>query len=317
MREFRVEDLVERIAGPVEVVGDAAGIVVSRAASIDGADEKSLVWLNPGHPGCQRFLDATQARVIITGSGSHTASVVGGNKVLLVVENPKLTYLGLVVDLFADPPPPPGIHPSAVVDPGAEIAPDVSVGPHTTIGKAVIGAGSIIRNNTVIRDRTRIGRNVEIGSGCVIGEPGLSLSRGDEGRLKQFPHVGGVVIEDDVIVQSKSVIDCGVLGDTVIGQGSMLNSQVYVAHNTRIGRDNVIVGNTVICGSVVTGDRCWFSAGTTVRDSHRIGNDVFVGIGSVVDGHLSDGACVMGVPARESEEAAQIRDGLKKALGGG
>ncbi len=302
MRKFRIEELVERIAPPVDVVGDPTGVVISRVAPIDRADEHSLVWMSPDHPARDTLLTETRARVIVTAPGPDLAAAVGRGKVLLVVESPKLTYLRLVADLFDDPPQAPGIHASAVIDPGAELAPDVSIGAHTTIGKVVIGAGCIIRDQVVIRDRTTIGCNVEVGSGCVIGEPGLSLTRDDTGRLHQFPHIGGVVIEDDVLVQSLTVIDRGVLDNTVIGRGTKINSHVYVAHNSRIGKDNVIIGHTLICGSVVTGDRCWFGASSTVRDGYRVGHDVFVGMGSVVVNHLPDGARVMGVPARPIDE---------------
>ncbi len=51
-------------------------------------------------------------------------------------------------------------------------------------------------------------------------------------------------------------------------------------------------------GKVIIGDRVWVGAGTTILMNVRIGNDVIIGAGSLVNKDIPDGSVVAGVPAK-------------------
>jgi len=122
------------------------------------------------------------------------------------------------------------------------------------------------------------------------------------------------LIEDNVRIDALCDIGKGTLGDTIIGQGSKLDVGCYVAHNAKIGRNNVIIGHSMICGSVVTGDDCWFGANTVIIDRVKIGNQVFTGMGSMVVTSLPDNARVMGNPAKPIDEMKALLKKLKDII---
>jgi UDP-3-O-[3-hydroxymyristoyl] glucosamine N-acyltransferase len=150
----------------------------------------------------------------------------------------------------------------------------------------------------------------------VIGVRAFSLAKDEQGDWHHMPHVGGVVIEDDVEVQALCIIDRGTLGDTVIHAGALINSGCYIAHNVEVGRRTFIAGGTVIAGSVAIGADCWIGPKSVVRDRLRIGDGCFVGVGSVVVRSLDDSERVMGNPARPIDEAKRILSFLRDASTG-
>ena len=45
----------------------------------------------------------------------------------------------------------------------------------------------------------------------------------------KFPHIGKVIINDDVEIASSCTIDRGSIDDTVIGKNTYLDNQVHIA----------------------------------------------------------------------------------------
>jgi UDP-3-O-[3-hydroxymyristoyl] glucosamine N-acyltransferase len=57
-----------------------------------------------------------------------------------------------------------------------------------------------------------------------------------------MPHIGRVIIQDNVEIGANTTIDRGMLDDTIIGEGTKIDNLVQIAHNVRIGRNCVIAG---------------------------------------------------------------------------
>ena len=208
-----------------------------------------------------------------------------------------------------------GVHPSAVVDSSAKIASNVSIGANVYVGKnVVIGENCIIYPNCTILDCTRIGNNVILHPGVVIGSDGYSYVTSEESNLEKaksgnfnfntgrqtqhkIPSVGNVIIEDDVEIGSNTCIDRGTIGPTIIGAGTKIDNLVQIAHNCKIGKDCLIVGQVGFAGSVNVGDRVVAGGQCGFADNINIGSDVIFVARSAVHGNIPSNSVYMGYPA--------------------
>ena len=217
--------------------------------------------------------------------------------------------------------PTPGVHPSAVVDPSARLGEEVAVGPlavieadvevgeGTSIGagaylgrRVKVGAHCRIHPSVTVYRRCRIGDRVEILAGAVIGSDGFGHSR-EEGVYRKMPHIGIVVLEDDVLVGACTTIDRATFGETRIEKGAKLDNLVMIAHNCVIGPDAAVAaqaglaGSTTVGGGVQIGGQAGFAGHLTVEDG------AVVGAQAGVTKDVPEGAFVSGYPARPHREA--------------
>jgi UDP-3-O-[3-hydroxymyristoyl] glucosamine N-acyltransferase len=215
----------------------------------------------------------------------------------IVSDNPRLAMI-MAMRCIHGVEGPPGVDPSAAVSSAAALDNDVGVGAFCTIEQCVIRSGTRIRAGCHIQEGTFIGRAVVIDSGVVIGAQGFGFERDREGVLHRFPHVGSVVIGDNVEIGANATIDRGTMHDTVIESGVKIDNGAYIAHNVFVRRDTMIMANAVLCGSVRVGRRCWIAPGAVIRDGVSIGDDATVGLGAVVLHDVKAHQIVAGNPAR-------------------
>lgn len=174
-----------------------------------------------------------------------------------------------------------------VVFPGAYVDGDVKIGKNCYIASGVRLVGSVcIGDDCVIRENT------------VIGSDGLTTRRNEEGKVLTIPQFGGVVIEDNVQIGANSVVCKGAIDNTVIGSGSRIDNCSFISHNVRMGKDTIVVGEVLMMGSSSTGERAYLSGNSVIRDGVSVGEDAFVGMGSVVTKDVPAGVTVKGNPAR-------------------
>ena len=179
----------------------------------------------------------------------------------------------------------------------------VSIGNNTKIGNNVIiksnvciGKNCIIGSNVII-ENALIGDSVIIKSGTLVGQTGFGFNFEKKKRIK-FPHIGRVIIENDVQIGSFCSIDRGSLTDTVIGEFSSIDNQVQIAHNVKIGSFCMIAAQSGIAGSTVLGNNVKIGGQTGISGHLTIGNNVNVGGKSGVISNLEDNQTVMGYPAK-------------------
>lgn len=237
---------------------------------------------------------------------------------LIIVPSARLAFMRAVARFFPPPRPAAGIHPTAVIDATAEIDPSASIGPFCHIGPGcVIGADCSIGPNVALLQDIRVGQRVRIAGGTVIGADGFGYERNEAGELEKFPHIGGVVICDDVEIGSNTSIDRGTLQPTYIGARARIDNQVHVAHNVVVGEDVAIIAQAMIGGSVKIGDRAWIAPSATIMNQVTIGADGTVGLGAVVVKAVPNGVTVMGSPAAPDVEFRRTRAALKRLADAG
>ncbi|MGR8918501.1 MAG: UDP-3-O-(3-hydroxymyristoyl)glucosamine N-acyltransferase [Gammaproteobacteria bacterium] len=216
------------------------------------------------------------------------------------------------------------IHASAAVAPGASIAADAAVGEGTVIESgAVIGEGvSIgafcrIGAGAVVTGRSHVGNRVEIASGCSIGEDGFGFVSNGR-RWLRVPSFGSVDIGDDCVILARTVIHAGVLGDTLVGARTVIDSQVLVGHDCRIGEDTAIAGQAALAGAARIGARCRIGGKVGVGEGVTVADDVTVTAMSMVSRSLDEAGASYssGWPAQRSVSwwrrvAAVGRGGLR------
>jgi UDP-3-O-[3-hydroxymyristoyl] glucosamine N-acyltransferase len=179
----------------------------------------------------------------------------------------------------------------------------VNIGSNTKIGNNVviklnvhIGKNCIIGSNVII-ENSLLGDNITIKSGTVIGQTGFGFSFEKKKRVK-FPHIGRVIIENDVQIGSFCTIDRGSLTDTVIGEFTSIDNQVQIAHNVKIGNSCIIAAQSGIAGSTIIGNNVKIGGQTGISGHLSIGNYVKIGGKSGVVADIKDNQIVMGYPAK-------------------
>ena len=184
------------------------------------------------------------------------------------------------------------------------IGKNVKIGKNSIIGhntiiesNVEIGLNSIIGNNVLIKNSI-IGNNVRILDGAVVGKKGFGFLPNVKKNLR-FPHIGMVIIKDNVEIGCNNTIDRGSISNTVIGKNTFLDNQVHIAHNVNIGDNCIITGQVGFAGSSIIGSNVLIGGQAGISGHLKVGNNVQIGGGSGVIKNIPDNTKVMGYPAKD------------------
>jgi len=92
-----------------------------------------------------------------------------------------------------------------------------------------------------------------------------------------------------------------------VGEGTIVVSTARLGHNTRIGRGAIVLAN-LVGHDVVVGDFTTLAVSSVVAGHVTIGNDVFIGLGAVVNNGTSRRPLVIGDGAIVGAGAVVERD---------
>ena len=145
----------------------------------------------------------------------------------------------------------------------------------------VIGDGTRLHANVVIESECIIGRNCHIQAGAIIGSDGFGYAR-DREQWIPIQQIGRVVIGECVEIGANTTIDRGAMDDTTIADGVILDNQIQIAHNVKIGALTAIAGCAAVAGSTSIGRRCSIGGSTVVLGHITIADDTIINAMSLV-----------------------------------
>ncbi len=194
---------------------------------------------------------------------------------------------------------------SAVIGENTIIQPNVFVGNNVKIGK-----NCLIHPNVCIYDNAVIGDNVTIHAGAVLGGDAFYYKNRPEG-FDKLVSCGNVLIEDNVDIGALCTIDKGVTASTTIGEGTKLDNQVHIGHDTIIGKRCLFAAQVVVAGCVVVEDFVTIWGQAAITSGVTIGEKAVISAQSGVSKSLEGHKSYFGSPADEFrkkyKEIASIR----------
>ena len=310
-----VQAIADLVVGHVE--GDA-GVSITGVAAIDRAGSGDVTFA----------VDARRAAGL-GGCGAGAAIVCAdappAAMPLIRVPDVNAAVAALLDHLApAEDLPPVGVHPSACIAGDAELGSDVAVGPGVVIASrakigprsvlcanvsvgadVVVGAETVLFDGVVVRHGCVVGSRVRIGPNSVIGFEGFGYYYAD-GVHHRIPHIGTVVIEDDVDIGACTCVDRGKLESTRIGAGTKLDNLVQIGHSVQTGRSCVMAGQVGIAGSTRLGNGVVIGGSAGLRDNIVVGDGVQCAAFSAVAGDIPPGQIVAGMPAMPARDAYRI-----------
>ncbi|ADD69056.1 UDP-3-O-(3-hydroxymyristoyl) glucosamine N- acyltransferase [Denitrovibrio acetiphilus DSM 12809] len=194
----------------------------------------------------------------------------------------------------------------------AKIGEGTEIHAGAVIGEDVeIGSGCIVYPNATIYDGCRLKDRVIVHSSAVIGGDGFGYYQ-KHGRNVKIPHIGSVILENDVEIGSGSCVDRGKFDNTVVGEGTKIDNQVQVAHNVKLGKHNILTGQAAIAGSSTTGDYVMIGARAGVSDHVNICSKVMLAAMAGVMSDIDKPGIYAGIPVTSRKgwmrEIAYVRD---------
>ena len=295
-----------------KVIGNSE-LFIDGVSSLDDGKPSTISYLYSKK--YEKFLESSEAAAVVVSDESLIK-----NKDGLVVDEPRLAFVKILeffsekIDQYAN------IDKTAQISSSSTIGSKVNIGANVVIGKNVIIDDNVsIGPNSVIDSRSMIGKNTKIfsnihlyqdsiiGSDCiihsgvVIGADGYGFVSLEDDHIK-IPQLGKVVIGNNVEIGANSTIDCGTIGDTMIGDMCKLDNGVQIGHNVSIGKGCLLTAHVTIAGSTKIGEFCAFGGQAGAVDNVTIGDRAIFACYTAVTKDLPGGKMYSGAPAREIKE---------------
>lgn len=179
------------------------------------------------------------------------------------------------------------------VSESAIIYPNVTIGNDVSIGKNVI-----LYPGVVIMDRTIIEDNVVIGANTVVGHSAFYYKKKSSGYDRMHT-CGAVLIKKNAELGSLCSIDAGVTDTTIIGEGTKIDNQVHVGHDTIIGKNCLLAANVGLAGCVELKDNVILWGQVGCASDVIIGENAIVFAQSGISKNLAPNKTYFGSPAKD------------------
>ena len=158
----------------------------------------------------------------------------------------------------------------------------------------MIGNNVSIEEGTIIKSGTKIGNNVSIGKNCyirensVIGGEGFGIDKDELGNNFRIPHIGGVIIEDNVEVGALTTVCSGTIEPTLVEQYVKIDDHVHIAHNVKLRKGCRVVAGSVIGGSTEIGENSTIGINSSVKNGINLGKNITLGMATIVIDNIEE-----------------------------
>ncbi|MBK8098582.1 MAG: UDP-3-O-(3-hydroxymyristoyl)glucosamine N-acyltransferase [Planctomycetes bacterium] len=290
------------------VVGDGSRLIRG-VSDLRRAGPEQIAFLRDG-----KYRDAARQ----TAAGALiTAEPIDGQAAQIVVADVGVAYAKVALALHPVPQATVHrIHPTAIIDPDAKITAPVDIGPYVVVGRSSIGPGSVLMAGVTVADDCVLGRDVVlypkvsvygsttlgdrvlVHANSVLGADGFGYARQGAQWLK-LPHLGELLVSEDVEIGANVAIDRGALDATRIGPRTKIDNTCHIAHNCQIGADCAFAAGCMVAGSTVIGDRVMLAGHVVIAGHLKIVSDVRLGGATILLEDVLEPGDHMGYPVQE------------------
>lgn len=304
-----------------ELVGPA-DVALTSVAALEHAEPGALSFIRSSEF-ARRWPESRASAALVT-RGVEVPGHDPATRAILYVDNADAALIQILSALAPEPDLPPvgidptaAVHEKATVDPSARIGPLCRIGPGAVIGPnavmvssvvigrdAKIGADTILHAGVVVQYECIIGQRCLLHPGVVIGADGFGFIQAPDKSHVKIPHLGNVVIGDDVEFGANSCVDRAKLGSTIVGPGCKTDNLVHIGHNCNVGRNVIICGSTAVGGSVKIGDNVMIGGMVAIADGSVVGQNARIGgAAAVIKSRIPEGETWWGNPAIPAKDA--------------
>ena len=170
------------------------------------------------------------------------------------------------------------IHPTALVEKGAQLDEGVHVGPFSIVGSHVrVGKNSRLFSHVVLTGHTTLGAENQIYPFASVGHAPQDL------KYKGEPTT--LVIGDRNLIRESTTLQVGTVqggGTTVVGHGNLFMAYTHVAHDCRLGNDNILANGVQLAGHVTIDNDAVIGGISAVHQFCHIGDMAMTGGGAML-----------------------------------
>lgn len=277
-----------------EFVGDVnAEVSYPIALDVNSVDSKAIMWVNDKN--ADKIIGVKHGTIICSYA---VLTQFNENLNIIKVDNPRNAFR-VVLEKFFTEKKESFIASSVKMNSNVKIGMNPFIGENVVIEKdCIIGDFVEINHNTVIYSGTIIGNNVKIGANNTIGGVGFGYEKDQDGTYVLIPHLGNVIIEDNVHIGNNTTIDRAVLGSTLLQENVKVDNLVHIAHGVNIGRNSLIIANSMIAGSCIIGENVWVAPSSSILNKLTVKSNALIGMGAVVVKNVEENQIVVGNPGK-------------------
>lgn len=322
-----LESIAQRVGA--EIVGDPQ-LPIAGADSLEHAGSRDITFVTD-EKHARALRKSKAGACLISRKEVPNAELPDSGMALLLVDDPQDAFLTVLREFRPQRPrrtlgispaahvsptaqigPNCNIFPGAFIDDGAIIGSDCDIHPGVFVGQDCrIGDHCVLYANVTLYPDCSLGDHVIIHASAVLGADGFGY-RFRQGRFEKIPQLGSVRIENHVEIGACTTIDRGMIGPTVIGEGTKLDNLVMIGHNCRLGKHNGFASQVGLAGSVTTGDYVRCAGQVGIRDHVHLGQGSMLLAKAGVHKDVPDGVTYIGVPAGEEREQLKMVMSLGK-----
>ncbi len=215
----------------------------------------------------------------------------------IFLERPREAYIPLAIELYdyfgtfwlgyEEGPVAQERYPGVTLMPGCHVHPSARIGP-----------GSMVFPGAIIGPNVTLGRNCLVKPNSVIGMWGFGIYVDAGGLTHHLPHVGGVVVGDDVEIGAITTVCSGTIHATTIADMVKIDDHVHVGHNVHLGPACQVAAHVMAGGGITYGKGVFIGPNSAVGNGTFVADGAIIGMGSVVLKDVPDHKLVVGNPSR-------------------